>query len=385
MKLIIWHNIMWARYKAAVFSALYQQTAASGVDLTIYQIAETDSDRVALSPVDTSWHSYPYVLLFKGAYSNLPKLKLFRELARHALKDQADLTILTGYERPEVWGQALILFFRRKRFAWFCDSTIYDNPQNWLKGLAKRALFGMATAIFCYGQRSAEYVSLHGVPRSKIFIRKQAAALPLNYSQEVILRRRSALAVGADRPRFLYVGRLSPEKSIDLLLCAFSRVILQNPAASLVIVGHGPQERDLKRFSVELGISAHVEFAGANFDEALVDQYCRATCLVLPSRSEPWGLVVNESFSYGCPAIVSHRCGCVPELVVEGKTGFSFKHESLTDLVEKLVAAPRTFADIEAVAKICFNQVGNFTPRTSAEEILCAFRGITSVEEPVDP
>ena len=50
----------------------------------------------------------------------------------------------------------------------------------------------------------------------------------------------------------------------------------------------------------------------------------RGAALVLPSHSEPWGLVVNESLSYGCPVVVSDICGCVPDLVLDGVTGYSF-------------------------------------------------------------
>ncbi|SDH20565.1 Glycosyltransferase involved in cell wall bisynthesis [Bradyrhizobium sp. Rc2d] len=377
MKLVIYHNIMWARYKAAVFSVLYRQTAASGVDLKIYQIAETESDRVALSPVDTDWHSYPYELLFKGAYSSVPKFKLVRELARRAWADEADLTILTGYERPEIWIQALILFLRHKRFAWFCDSTVYDNPQTTLRGLAKRVLFWMADGIFCYGQRSQQYLSLYGVPNGKIFIRRQAAALPQEYSKEAVLRRRAASASSPERPRYLYVGRLSPEKSIEQLFLAFSKVVAQYPFASLVVVGRGPQENALRRLADQLGISSSVEFAGAKFDEALIDEYYQATCLVLPSRSEPWGLVVNESLSYGCPAIVNFRCGCVPELIIDGITGHSFEDENIQDLTEKLLAAPAKFKDSLATARSCLDKIAEFTPIVAGAGILRGAATIT--------
>jgi glycosyltransferase involved in cell wall biosynthesis len=45
--------------------------------------------------------------------------------------------------------------------------------------------------------------------------------------------------------------------------------------------------------------------------------------LVLPSYSEPWGLVVNEAMACGMPVIVSEKCGCAPDLVQNGKNGIS--------------------------------------------------------------
>ncbi|MCK1564118.1 glycosyltransferase [Bradyrhizobium sp. 173] len=370
MKIIVWHNIMWARYKAAVFSALHEQAINSGIDIRICQIAETESDRVALSPVDSSWHAYPYLLLFKGSYSNIPHLRLLKELVKRAWRDDADVTILTGYEKPEVCLQALTLFLRGKKFAWFCDSTAFDQPPNLLKSAAKRILFQMADGIFCYGERSSQYVQLHGVKGQRIFIRRQAAALPKDYLSATALARRKMLAPTPLEPRYLYVGRLSAEKSLDRLLRAFPKVIQRHANARLVIVGRGPQEKELRELASELGLASHVQFAGAKFDDALVDEYLHATCVVLPSYSEPWGLVINESLSYGCPAVVSDRCGCVPELIDDGRTGYVFEWESLPDLEQKLLDAPETFRDVSAIAQACLARISSFTPEAAAQGIL---------------
>ncbi|MGY4330323.1 hypothetical protein ACVWWG_004740 [Bradyrhizobium sp. LB7.2] len=81
MKITIWHNIMWSRYKAVVFSSVYCQAQAANVDVDFYQIAETDTNRTGLSPVDLNWHQYPFVLLFKGASSDVRITKMLSRLA----------------------------------------------------------------------------------------------------------------------------------------------------------------------------------------------------------------------------------------------------------------------------------------------------------------
>src|SRR6202035_201046 len=117
-----------------------------------------------------------------------------------------------------VWLQALILTLKRRRFAFFCDSTIFDNRQTLIKSIAKRFIFNWADGIFCYGLRAMEYMTFYGVPKNRIFIRCQAAALVENYSATAALQQRLSLAPERGRPRYLYVGRLSPEKSLDHLL-----------------------------------------------------------------------------------------------------------------------------------------------------------------------
>ena len=62
-----------------------------------------------------------------------------------------------------------------------------------------------------------------------------------------------------------------------------------------------------------------------------------ADCLVLPSDgTETWGLIVNEAMACGTPAIVSTACGCTPDLIVQGETGYSFKLGDVQGLAECL-------------------------------------------------
>jgi glycosyltransferase involved in cell wall biosynthesis len=370
MRVIVWHNLLWSRYKGVVWTELHHLAGQRGVELEIIQIAETESDRAVLSPVDLSWHQYPFKLLFKGAYSQIPKRRLYATMANETLRSKADLTLLAGYNSPEHWMQAFLLMLRRRKFALFCDSTLYDNPQTPLKGIAKRFIFSRANAIFCYGQRAREYLQHYGVPSEKIFHRNQTAALPPDYSRDAVLARRAKEAAPSAAPRYLYVGRLSPEKSIDTLIEAFALVRTHEPAATLVIVGRGPEEARLKALADKLSLGGSINFAGSKFDDALVAEYLAATCLVLPSKSEPWGLVVNEALSYGCPVIVSHRCGCVPELVIDGKTGYVFEWGNTGQMAEKMLSARDTFRDVAASAANCIQHIGQYTPQNAASAIL---------------
>lgn len=369
MKLEIWHNILWANYKARVFSALADICSTNGVALSVFQIAETESDRVGLRAVDPSLHRYPYVCLFEGAYSAVPKGRLIRTLATKVAGSDADLVVLTGYNRIEYWAQAVVLRLRGRRFAVFCDSTIHDQPQTTLKSVAKRLFFGMSDAVFCYGERAREYIRSFGVADAKIHTRVQAAALPADYDAATALAERIRLAPSPEAPVFLYVGRLSPEKRIDTLLRAFREVADALPGARLDIVGQGPQRGELEALAGELGLGERARFLGSRPPEALREIYASATCLVLPSWSEPWGLVVNEALHFGCPVVVSHRCGCVPELVENSRSGEVFPCDDLGRLVERLIAAPRIWADAEATAVAALDRVAPFNSERSARQI----------------
>ncbi len=91
--------------------------------------------------------------------------------------------------------------------------------------------------------------------------------------------------------------------------------------------------------------------------------------MVLPSHSEPWGLVVNEALAHGCPTVVSENCGCVPELVLEGETGFAVPARSVDALQAGMTRALAAFADTQATAERCLTVIRRFDPANAASNI----------------
>ena len=377
----IWHNILWSKYKGEVFSSLHKLNDPQELDIRFFQVAETEGNRVSLGGVDLAHHRYPFDLVFKGSYGKTPLAKRVMALALRTAKSDADLFILTGYETLECWAQLLIIKLKRKKAAVFCDATIHDNKQTFLKGIFKRLFFHVVDGIFGYGPRSKDYVVHYGADPQKFNYRCQAAALPLDYSADLALADRLALAAKPEAPRYLYIGRLSSEKGLDTLLYAFAKVRAQKPKASLILVGGGGERENLEALAQELGLGEAVSFTGGKSGAELFAEYSRATCFVLPSRSEPWGLVVNEALSYGCPVIVSEYCGCVPELVIEGKTGFVHKVNDVDDLAAKMLAAPKVFSDSQKTAEACLEHIINYTPDKAAGQILEGMRAILSAPE----
>ena len=333
------------------------------------QIAETESDRVGLSEIDLSYHQYPYKLLFKGSYDNIPKHLLVKSLFMEVWNSPANLVLLPGYHTVEYWIMLLAAKLDKKKVGVFCDSTAFDRPNIKVKAILKRLFFSQCDVFFGYGQRSKEYLIFHGAAENAIYFRCQAAALPHNYNSDKVFAQRTSLNI-YDTLRYLYVGRLAPEKNIDDLLRAFTCVSNMTPEARLRIVGTGPAMAHLVHLVYQLNLNNFVEFVGSKSTEELKEEYLNACCLVLPSSSEPWGLVVNEALSYGCPVVVSHRCGCVPELVQDGRTGFVFECGNINDLAEKLVAIPTVFADISETANCCINHISTFNPEAAAKQIL---------------
>ena len=105
----------------------------------------------------------------------------------------------------------------------------------------------------------------------------------------------------------LFAGKLAPWKRPGDLLEAAARV----PRAFVVYAGDGELREQLAERARRLGLADRVRFLGFVNQSALPATYRAADVLVLPSEFEPFGLVVNEAFASGTPAIVSTACGAV--------------------------------------------------------------------------
>ena len=366
----IYHNNLWARYKGVIFSKIFESSGRSGISTSFVQVAETSLTRKDLGGTDRSYHRYPYKLLFAGPGDLVPSYKLIASLTADLVKNPSDLAILPGYHRPEYWAMLIICMVLRRRRAVFCDSTALDHRRDSWKEQAKAFFFRRCDGFFCYGARSGEYIAGYGIDRRKIYEGCQAAALPHDYDASAIRAHYEGNSSSAAPCKFVYVGRLSAEKGLYDLLEAFCRIRKQSPEATLALVGSGSIEEDLRRRARALGIESAVTLLGTKTPNEIGRLLMSSSAMVLPSHQEPWGLVVNEALSFGCPVVVSDICGCVPELVIDGVTGYSFRAGDVHALAEAMSNAQRLSENRAAVALGCLDVIEKFTPGLAASRIL---------------
>jgi len=110
------------------------------------------------------------------------------------------------------------------------------------------------------------------------------------------------------------VGRLTIQKGLPNLLHAFKEVLARAPRTFLLLVGDGEQKIELINLAADLGISHNVFFAGFQRGKRLRDAFAVGDLFVLPSISEPFGLVALEAIGYGTPVLISKQSG-VSEVV----------------------------------------------------------------------
>lgn len=378
----IYHNSMWARYKGAIFSKIYALHEVFKLNVAFTHLAETSDRRAAFGAPDLSYHEYPYQVLFKANADYLPAYKLAFALVRDAVRNDCELIVIPGYHRIEYWATLWACMAIRRKRAVFCDSTANDNEKSRLKEIAKAFFFRRCHGIFCYGTRSKEYIESYGIDPRVIFSPCQAAALPHDYDATAVLRRYQLYNQRDDRsPSFLFVGRLSKEKGLHDLLAAFLKLREIIPDAKLLLAGPGSERGSLETEATAAGLGTSVGFLGNLTPDQIGELLEISTALVLPSHREPWGLVVNEALSYGCPVVVSDVCGCTPELVLNGVTGYIFPAGDVAELLQSMLKVIALNDDRFATAKRCIDVISQYTPEQAAYEILRGCRQIVDGRE----
>jgi glycosyltransferase involved in cell wall biosynthesis len=153
--------------------------------------------------------------------------------------------------------------------------------------------------------------------------------------------------IGLGRIVLLYVGRVSREKGLEMLVEAFRELVDTGSAIALAIIGDGPYREEM-----ETALSAYPTlFTGYLAGEQLQSGYASADLFVFPSATDTFGNVVLEAQASGLPVIVSDEGG-PRELMIDGETGVVFRAGSRSDLV---TAIRLMILDPERISRMSHN------------------------------
>ena len=140
---------------------------------------------------------------------------------------------------------------------------------------------------------------------------------------------------GESFPVIGYIGRLSHEKRVDILLASFAQVFKAIPEANLFIAGDGNQKTFLMEYAKGLGINERVKFWGWLSNP--LDFYKMVDIFVMTSASEglPWTIL--EAAASGIP-IVSTKSGGINDVIQQGETGFLLDDSEPEHIVEAIIS-----------------------------------------------
>ena len=229
----------------------------------------------------------------------------------------AEYVTLGGWDDLYFWFLRLTVPKRKLRL--IVESSIYEFNDSALTPLKKFFVKGISECIVS-GKPHFELVKYLGF-KGKITISKGVGVLDFDYDP-----------LTKSRPNkvrnFLYVGRISEDKGVDLLFSFFEK----KPELHLNIVG---SIEDAKYLDV-ISTLHNVTYCGYKNRNELKDIFTANDVFILASRIEPWGLVIEEALYHGLPVVVSSRVGCSLDLVKGYDTGQVFAVDNLMDLTEKI-------------------------------------------------
>lgn len=169
----------------------------------------------------------------------------------------------------------------------------------------------------------------------------------------------------------LFVGKLSKQKGVDLLLQALARL----PAGlGLDVVGEGDEREPLERLARELGIASRVRWHGIQPHADLVRFYRSATALIVPSADEGLGLVAAEAMLCETP-VVAFESGGLPDVVQHERTGLLVRERSpdaLADAIEQLLARADRGQALGAAGRL--HALSTFAPESVARRYIDIYR-----------
>jgi glycosyltransferase involved in cell wall biosynthesis len=244
--------------------------------------------------------------------------------------------ILGGWDFIEYWVAAL--FSSKNKNCVAVESSIFESKTTGLAALLKKLFLKRISLGFASG--SAQQNLLISLKfRGEIRITKGVGLLHTKEFQKSSKKHAH---------KFLYVGRLAPEKNLSALIEVFNRL----PNYSLTLVGKGELKDALQQQS-----NANIHFVEHIPNQEIDNVYLSHDVLILPSLSEPWGLVVEEALYYGLPVVISNKVGCSEDLVLRYSSGIVYDNDdpgALEDAVLQIAADYRHYA--ENVSSINFQE-----------------------------
>lgn len=287
--------------------------------------------------------------------------RLFHTALRSTLKRPVpDAYLIGGWDSPAYWQALIAARLRRVRTVGFYESTASSQRHATGVVAALRAyFFRQLDAVVVPGAAARDAVREMGVADERIYVGFNSVDVA------AFARPRHVAESDGAGHNFVYVGQLIERKNVSDLIHAFAEV--RNPDDYLTIVGTGTQEDELRGLVDALQLADRVHFEGAVAYAELPALLWGQETLVLPSREEVWGLVVNEALAAGLHVVVADSAGVAVSVS---------SHEGVyvaAPTVDKLAAAMRASRQ-SWVGPIRDPEILNQTPERFAEVFLDALR-----------
>lgn len=373
MKLaIFWHDLL--HYHAARIHALSKEVNKCGGQLQAYVLCSAQQNlpsfnynRMGNNPIKILSDNSSKA----GEFSSSSKNQLLKELD-HFNPDAVAIIGYTGVVSRAALGWCR---YHNRGAILMLSSHANDFRRVWWKELPKKMLVSLYDTAIVSGKPQIAYARQLGIHPKLIkpcygvvdndFWQRNATKGLMNANY---WRKEKQLP----KYFFLVACRFIEKKNLPTLINAYAQYVKEagSNAWSLVLIGDGPLIVPLKQQVAKLKLKELVHFMGYLPANEMAIIYGLASTFILPSsHAEQWGLVINEAMATGLPVLVSNICGCVPDLVIEGKTGFSFDPVNESAMTALLIKISGGAIDLKEMGGNGQVKIQQFSPKIFAENL----------------
>lgn len=268
------------------------------------------------------------------------------------LKDIAPSVVIAFEYNPAALQCLAWCKIHGRKFIHLTDGTLYSERNiGKIQKLARKIIVSKADAFIASSSKAKEKLMRWKVPENKIFI----SLLTININEYREIGREPQTG------RILYVGRMTKQKGVDLLINAVAEM---SEEFNLRVVGNGTEKeiRMLKQLAIEKKVSDKITWCGFREGQELLDEYRKAELFILPTRGDCFGLVLVEAMCSKLPIIASKYADGAYDVVREGINGNivdPFDAKVFGKTIDKAMTSPRMKdgAEKASIEKFAFENV----------------------------
>ncbi|MFD4932118.1 glycosyltransferase family 4 protein [Peribacillus butanolivorans] len=363
---ILWLTNIPSPYRVDFFNELGERC-----DLTVLFERSNSSER------DESWLQYKFVsfkgVIMKGLNIGVDKALTF-SFIKYIKKNNYDHIVISNPLTPT--GIFAIEYLRINKINYSIESDgAIPNYGKSIKEIIKRHVIKGATRYFSTAEIHDQYYINYGANSGEIvrypftsLKKEDVAKKPTDQSLKAKYRDMLGMK---EKKIILSVGRFIYTKGYDVLLKA--AIGFSKEVGVYIVGGHITDE--YIKLKNDLGLD-NVYFIDYKNKDELKIFFKAADIFVLPTRSDAWGLVINEAMSFGLPVITTNKCVAGLELIEEGKNGYIVPVEDSKALADRILKLLSNMELIEFVGKKNIKKINDYTIEEMAKKHVQTFEEI---------
>ena len=372
------------QYQAPLFKYLSQK---KNIDLNIFFASDQGINKNKVDTGFTKKFAWNVNLLngykYKFIGDDEVKVNSFflrsKKIKKIISSSNFQVIIIFGWNNIFFLQVILWSLFYRKSLILRSESSILEKNILIKKILKKFILFfffKIFKKILYIGKNNLDFYLKYGVPRSKLIYTPYCVDNDFFSKKNTrIVNKLKKKYNCKDKIIYLFSGKFIQRKNPLAILRVINKInlLIKKNNNFFIFIGDGSEKEKCLEYSKKNNIN-NVFFLGFVNQKQIVNYYHLADFLIVPSKFETWGLVVNEAMAASTGCIVTSSVGCAKDLVKEGYNGFIYKTEDIEELVQIILCIKKK--NIKSMKKASVKIIKSFSIKFTSSGFLKAFENI---------